>query len=363
MEKYITPQLLRFLLIACFITIIISFLIYSFKLVYPFIIAMLLAILLEPFVKLLEEKWKLKRTYSITLISLLFFSSILLMLYFIMQRIVLELSTFIVHVEDYVAKLHDVLIFLGQSSLLTKIEKAFDTEWNVNHFINLGVEKLTEISSNLVFTLLNITSQLLASFTYIATVSIIILLTTFFILKDRHLLIQIYKHIIPVTFQQSIARIYHYVKKSIAGIFKTHVSLAFLSSIICLIGFIFLKVEHLFLLSISIFFVELIPYVGLGIIFIPWIFYQFVIHDYFFTIALITLYMFIIITRQMIEPKFLAKNLGIHPLVTLLVLFISYQFAGLFGFIITPIILILLSSLYRANIMTHIFLYIKEGNK
>src|SRR5690625_7405076 len=83
--------------------------------------------------------------------------------------------------------------------------------------------------------------------------------------------------------------------------------------------------------------VDLLPFIGTGTVFIPWVGYLFLIGHYSLTIHLTLLYMFILVTRQILEPKILATSIGVTPLAALFTLFISIQIWGVLpGIIISP---------------------------
>lgn len=367
MRKYITPQLLRFCLLCFFCLIIVLCLYYSAKIFYPFLIALFISMVLDPFVSLLENKFRLQRTYAISLLLLLFIITIFISFYLLLKRLMTELTSFLIDFDRYILKIDHLLTFLGQTRLVRNLEKwlqkTFHIDWELTMLLEDGVQKISTFSTQLLQMLLSFTTAALSSFTYLVTVAIIILLATFFFLKDRTLIKNVYMALLPLHIRRSIAISYLYIKKAVSGILKTHVTLALISSMICFIGFFVLQVEHLFLLTLTIFFVELIPYIGLGIVFLPWIGFAFFNQNLLLAIVLGSLYLFIIVTRQLMEPKFLSKNLGIHPLITLIVLFVSYEISGIFGILLTPLILVLLSSLYRAQIFKQMLIYIKEGNQ
>src|SRR5690625_3966716 len=107
--------------------------------------------------------------------------------------------------------------------------------------------------------------------------------------------------------------------------------------------------------------VDFVPYIGMGVLFIPWIIYTFLIDNYVLTIQLTVLYMILIIIRQIMEPKILATNIGLHPLIALIILFISFQHLGLLGVVLTPIALIMISAIYHAGIFHYLWHFIKHG--
>src|SRR5699024_11387046 len=63
--------------------------------------------------------------------------------------------------------------------------------------------------------------------------------------------------------------------------------------------------------------VDFLPFIGTGIVFIPWIIYLFFTDHFTLTIFISMLYMIIIIQRQLSEPKIVSKSIGLPPLVTL----------------------------------------------
>ncbi|HZW68951.1 MAG TPA: AI-2E family transporter, partial [Pseudogracilibacillus sp.] len=137
--------------------------------------------------------------------------------------------------------------------------------------------------------------------------------------------------------------------------------MALLTVLLSFIALLFFQFEHILLIVVSLFVLDLIPYVGIGALFIPWIGYHFFMNNYFLTIQLAIIYMILIIIRQIIEPRLLSQNLGIHPLVTIIILFISIKAFSALGLLLAPLILITVSSLHHSKIIYHLIYYIKEG--
>ena len=61
--------------------------------------------------------------------------------------------------------------------------------------------------------------------------------------------------------------------------------------------------------------------------------------------GLLILYGVITITRQVLEPKILGEQIGVHPLATLMSIFIGIRVFGIIGILIGPsLVMIFLSS-------------------
>ena len=65
------------------------------------------------------------------------------------------------------------------------------------------------------------------------------------------------------------------------------------------------------------------PYLGVGIVLIPWSLYAFMSGDLTLGIGLTVLYSIILIVRQIMEPKVLASSVGLDPLAALLGMFVG----------------------------------------
>ena len=64
------------------------------------------------------------------------------------------------------------------------------------------------------------------------------------------------------------------------------------------------------------------------------------------SIAIIILWIIMSAVRQLIEPKIVSKQIGIHPIFTLIAMYTGFKFIGIIGLIIGPIVLIILKNIF-----------------
>ena len=69
---------------------------------------------------------------------------------------------------------------------------------------------------------------------------------------------------------------------------------------------------------------------------VPWSIISLISRDFSLGVGLFILFVFITVLREIVEPKILGKNLGLHPLLTLVLLYVGYSFFGFFGMVILP---------------------------
>jgi hypothetical protein len=68
-------------------------------------------------------------------------------------------------------------------------------------------------------------------------------------------------------------------------------------------------------------------------------------------IGFVVLYIVILIVRQFLEPKVMGQNLGLHPLVTLISIYVGMQIFGIPGLFLGPIIVAIVRALQKARIL------------
>ena len=103
-------------------------------------------------------------------------------------------------------------------------------------------------------------------------------------------------------------------------------------------------------LLISIF--DILPVLGTGGIMIPWSIISLITGDVRLGILLAIVYIVVTVIRNIIEPKIVGQQLGLHPLVTLVSMFIGVNIAGIVGLFGFPILLSLLVHLNSKGVIS-----------
>lgn len=98
-------------------------------------------------------------------------------------------------------------------------------------------------------------------------------------------------------------------------------------------------------------FVDALPILGTGTVLIPAAAFNLVIGNVPRAIGFIGLYIVIMVVRQSLEPKIMGQNLGLHPLVTLISIYVGMQIFGIIGLFLGPIIVAILRALQKARIL------------
>lgn len=81
---------------------------------------------------------------------------------------------------------------------------------------------------------------------------------------------------------------------------------------------------------------------------IPWAIISAINGDFNLGIAIIVLLIIMSILRQILEPKLVSKNIGVHPIFTLIAMYTGFKISGVIGLFIGPIALIILKNIFSS---------------
>ena len=110
-----------------------------------------------------------------------------------------------------------------------------------------------------------------------------------------------------------------------------------LSILLTLVG-----VNHPVLVAFGTACFDILPVLGTGGIMIPWALITLLQGNLFLGLKLLGVYVIVTVVRNIIEPKIVGSQLGLHPVVTLCSMFVGVQLFGVIGLFGFPIGLSLL---------------------
>ena len=138
---------------------------------------------------------------------------------------------------------------------------------------------------------------------------------------------------------------------SVGKLIKSYIFIMFITFVEMSIGlsvFTALKIysgKYIFIIALGTALVDIFPVLGTGTILIPWALISLLLGNYPFAIAVVILYVCITVIRQIIEPKIVANNLGIPPILSLMGMYIGLKLFGVIGLFLMPITITVLKVL------------------
>ena len=123
---------------------------------------------------------------------------------------------------------------------------------------------------------------------------------------------------------------------------RSYLTLMALTFGIMLIGLTILGEQYSLLLAFIISFADLLPVIGVGTVIIPWSIYEIALGSDSRGIGLLVLFGIYEIIRQLLEPKIVGKSLGVHPLMSLVLIYVGYSLFGFGGILMVPALIVLI---------------------
>ena len=110
-------------------------------------------------------------------------------------------------------------------------------------------------------------------------------------------------------------------------------------------AFLLLRIDYAVLLALIISFVDALPVLGVGTVLIPWALVMLISGNTSLAFGLVASYCTVCVTHSGLEPKLVGSQLGLHPVATLLAMYVGFCAVGILGMILFPIILITVKQL------------------
>ena len=116
-----------------------------------------------------------------------------------------------------------------------------------------------------------------------------------------------------------------------------------------LTGLLVLKVKYAILLALIFSVLDLLPLVGVGTFIVPWSIFEIVWGELWRGIGLIILLVVTELVRNLLEPRIVGRNLGIHPIVSLALIYASFSVFGVLGLFLVPLLTVIFNVAVNKN--------------
>ena len=365
-----TERRRRFLINTAFFAVIVAIayvlLKYALPVIMPFFIAFILSALLQPIISFLRKKTKLKQKSAASIVVVLFLCTVGVLIVCVLIKLVISVTDLLSAAPAYYTN-------TVQPALRNLIDYAEEFLHNFDSDISLDYNDFIPSLSDLipsVNSIFSVTTNLLSTIPGFFITVLITIISTFFISADYNYLCRWMLVQLPSDVGHTVVEIKRYIKDILFKYIRSYaliMSITFLElSILLLIaGLInpnmFDSVPSTLLTALLIALFDLLPIVGTGSILVPWGIIRILLGDVVTGIMLVAIFLIITVVRNIIEPKIVGTQVGLHPIVTLMAMITGTALFGVMGLFIFPVTLALLKDLNdRGKI--HIFKKVPDGD-
>jgi sporulation integral membrane protein YtvI len=316
----------------------------------PLITAFITALFLEPVVRLLQAKFKLKRNIPVIIVFLLFLLFIGICGYFLTTKVVGEGIKIAQNVPYYVNDINRAWYSLENrlQNVAQDLPKEFVDEFTqqVSDFLE-GVRRSITESVNIA----NVKQIVTEIPNYLVSLLVYLIALFLFMMDLPRLKIRAFSHMTDKTAEKvqfMVSRLSFVVFGFLKAQFLVSV-LIFLTSLIGLL--ILVSPELAIVMSFIIWIIDFIPLIGSIAILGPWALFLLLTGQITLGTNLAILAAVLLVIRRTVEPKVMGSHIGLSPLSTLIAMYLGLKIFGILGFVIGPLLLIAFNSAREAGII------------
>ncbi|TPG68213.1 sporulation integral membrane protein YtvI [Brevibacillus laterosporus] len=315
----------------------------------PLLLALLTAIMLDPLVRILKERFKMSRNFSVLIVFFIFVLVMAVSGYFIVTKATTQLLYVIEHIPYYVS----VFSRLWQE-MLDKIY-AFSVDLP-NELVEEGTKQISALLETFktgLLTYLNIDTikQVFTKIPAFLVNFLVYLIALFFIMADLERLKAAFYEKLTEQTEQKVKFIFNKIASFFTGFFKAQILVSLVIFAVTLIGLLLINPKIALVMSLIIWIIDLIPIIGSIVIMAPWSIFYYVSGDPVMGTKLLLLGIVLLIIRRTVEPKVMGKHMGLSPVATLASLFIGIQIFGGVGLLLGPLLVIIYKAMRESGMI------------
>lgn len=327
-------------LIVLFVLIIATYVLVNWLI--PLFFSCLIVLILQPLLAREIKLLKIRRSLLAKAIIIFNYGVFIVLAISLLVFCIIQIYNILEILPDYLQELY---IMFSNNSYIIDISKYLD-------FIYSGSMSLIEnVSGSFIHGLIMIIMKIPS----IMFDLIFVIMTSLFMLLDYpridNLLIKRY----PM-----VSLVVDTTKEVFSNLFKAYFIIMIVTFFELWVGFLIIQLEHSMVLACIIAIFDFLPLLGIDMIMIPWIVICAFTNKISLALGLLVIYLVIVITKNILEPKLIAKGLGISPLVSLIGMYLGMKVLGFVGLIIVPIILVIVIQVIKVK-MNYDILNKQEG--
>lgn len=302
----------------------------------PFFFGLIIALCMEPLIRLMVKRARIKRWVAALVCLFVFMAAAASLGAWLINTLVRQIANFVesapVHIEVIVTRMDEWMARFSAGLPET-----------------LNIPNMQDVLLSMVMGLFGDMVQDQAPRWVVAVpeflVNIILaLVSAFFFMSDRKRIFAAVARTCPKGLAEHFRQMGDSFSKAIRGYLRAQYILMSMVGIIGITGLLIIRSPFALLLGLLLAVLDFLPVVGVGAVLIPWSLVSFISSDPRQGISLLVIYGIITVTRQVMQPKILGDQIGVHPLVSLMSIYIGFRLFGLLGLIIGPTLAMLLAA-------------------
>ncbi len=322
-----------FAIIALLIFVIVK---YAVPLLMPFILAFLIAVLLQRPIRFMHNKTHLKKRLCGLIAAVLFFVALAAFISWGGIELVTGIHKLFINLPQfYNNTVEPMLMDIFNNLESMKLWNELNLMELLKNLENQLMDALAGLATSISTKAIGMVTGFAASLPMLFIKTVLFLVSTVFISMDYDKIMGFVVYQMNDRVREIFEETKAYMVNVLFVVIRSYIIIMSITFVELSIGLSIIKIDYAILIALCIAIFDILPVLGTGGVMIPWTVISIVLGNYWLALKLFILYVIITIVRNIIEPKIVGSQLGLHPIVTLSSMFAGLQVLGglgLFGF-------------------------------
>ncbi len=325
---------------------------YAVFVVMPFLIGFTTAAILNPAVRFLCRRFDMRRRPTALLILLLFYATIGMLATVLAVRLTVMIGEFSGRLPSLWSEIVEPALVKGFDTVNGLLSK-FDGHENsafaetLTGLFNSAKNSLGGAVSDISVRVLAWLSGFAAAVPRFVVELLFAVISSFFFIIDYEKLLVFAKSILPSRAVGMLTELRNKFFTTVIKYLRSYALIMLITFAELFFGLILMGTENAVILALIIALLDVLPVVGTGAVLIPWALVELIRGYVGSGVGLLVLWAVITVVRNIIEPKIVGKEVGLHPLLTLISMFVGSKLFGFLGLILLPVGLSITLSVLR----------------
>ncbi len=314
---------------------------YLLMLILPFIFAYFLAWIIRPVTEAMYRRFRIPKlvggTAALLLLVAVFGTSFCMLINILIRQTIELVKNLPVYIN---------LISIRLDAICAWCDRVFEMDCGtMRAFVDDNmIQSVNKLSANLVPKLTQHTVQITIWFMGFLGILLIILVATVLIVKD---LSELHEKFAEVSLYKDVHRVTQRLSEVGIAYLRTQGIIMIIVGGVCILGLSLLHNSYAFLIGVGVAFMDALPVLGSFLVLVPWAVIMLVNGNIYEAAVLFTIFLICQIIREILEPKLIGSKIGVKPLFTLIAMYIGVKLFSVAGFILGPVGLIVIQTIYQ----------------
>jgi len=310
---------------------------YVFPLVVPFVLAVLIVAAIYPAIRKIHERTHIGTGFLAGFFLLAIFGTMGALLWYFCSYGIHWICEKLKYVDDYKEQFCSLV-----KSCSGKMEQSFG--FKAGQIENIIIERVNIFIEDMQVKIVpGIMNQSLAymklgiavvSFFVVMIIAAILIIKDFEVMKEKMMGIGGY---------QDMVAMFRKTCKLILSFFRAQIIIMVIVGVICIVGLYFAGNRNFWILGIATGFLDALPFVGTGIILLPYMFWKFLNEEVASGVILLVTFLLSALARELLEPRLIGKKMNVLPILILASVYAGVKVFGITGVFLGPLYVMIVS--------------------